>query len=78
MLASFNLSTDMPNFLAILYRLSPDTTVYVLVSLALVGILSTWPILRLLVVRLFRFLISSTVVFNFLAILYKLSPGTTV
>ena len=40
--------------------------------------LSVCPIERLLEVRLFNDLISSTVVLNLLAILYKLSPLTTV
>ena len=48
------------------------------VVVSLRGIFSFWPILRVLVERLFRDLILFTVVLYFLAILYMVSPFFTV
>lgn len=45
-------------------------------SLLVVGIFSIWPMFRILLVRLLREIIASTVVLYFLAILYKVSPDT--
>ena len=42
------------------------------------GILSFWPILKLLLFKLFKSIISLTVMLYLLAKLYKLSPLTTV
>lgn len=79
----FILSTVVLYFFAILYKLSPDTTLYVLtlelvssVLLDEVGIFKLLPIVRLLEVRLLYAFNLSTVVLYFLAILYKVSPDT--
>ena len=70
--------------LAILYKLSPDTTWYsITVSswsgiLVVVGIFNIWPILKVFDVRLFNLFSSSTVVLNLLEIEYRLSPRCTV
>lgn len=63
-------------FLAIEYRESPDLTVYVVSLEVPNGILSTWPIWRVLVVRLLALLMASTVTLYWFAILYKESPDT--
>ena len=63
-------------FRAILYKLSPDCTIYV-ISEDLTGILRTIPIFNKLVFKLFIFIISLTLVLYLLAILYKLSPFFT-
>ena len=66
--------------LAIEYKLSPFFTVYTIhskgsLSLSLF-IFKLWPIDKLLLVKLFNFLIDSTDVLNLLAIPYKVSPDT--
>jgi len=73
----FNSSTVVLKFFAIEYKLSPLFTTYVFSLVDVVGIFSVWPILNKFDVRLFRFFIASTLVSNFLAIEYKLSPETT-
>lgn len=74
--------------LAIAYKVSPDFTVYVPVVGVIdeevppfdskLGILNCCPILNVLLVRLFKFFIASTVVLYFFAMLHKLSPDLTV
>ena len=68
---------------AILYKESPDLTVYSTVfddgvSDDVVGSFKTWPTDKMFDVRLFNLFISSTVVLYFWAILYKESPLFTV
>lgn len=61
---------------AILYKLSPDFTVYVVVVLVS-GIISSWPIISVLFVRPLAFFNSSIVVLYFWATEYRLSPDFT-
>ena len=74
----FNRSTVVLNLLAIEYKLSPFSTWYTLLSSSKEGTCNIFPICKILVSKLFNFLIVSTVVSNFFAILYKLSPFKTV
>ena len=73
-------STVVLYFLAIEYKVSPTWTICVFVEIfsLLVGIFKICPILNVLLVKLFKFLMASTVVLYFLAIEYKVSPTWTV
>lgn len=77
----FNLfisSTDVSNFLAMEYKLSPFWTVYVVSKLSFVGIFRTSPIDKRFDVRLLAFFMASTVVLYSFDILYRESPLFTV
>ena len=79
LLSFFISSTVVLYLLAIAYNVSPDFTVYVLVVvLVCEGIFKTWPILRVLLVKLFNDFILSTVVLYLFAIPYRVSPLFTV
>ena len=71
--------TVVENLLAIPYKVSPFSTVYVDTSGYVFSVTSrTWPICRLLEVKLFKDFSFWTVVENWLAMLYKVSPLFTV
>ena len=77
LLRVFNSLTVVLYLFAIFQRLSPDLTVYVFsLVLFVLGSLSTWPIDKLLDVKLFKDFKSLTVVLYLFAILHKLSPDT--
>ena len=66
--------------MAIAYKESPFTTVYVVSSFdgTVPFTCNTWPILKFVEVILFKLIKSCTVTLNFCAILYSESPFTTV
>lgn len=75
----FSSFTVVPQVEAILYSVSPDETVCVVGKVVLVpGIFNTCPICNVFDVKLFVDFNFSTVVSNFFAIVYKLSPFFTV
>ena len=73
----FSLSTVVLNLLAIEYRVSPFSTMYVVVDVVL-GTRIVWPTDKRFDVRLFNCFNSSTVVLFSLAIEYSVSPLFTV
>lgn len=79
----FNFSTVVLYFFAIEYKVSPDFTVYVVnvVGISIISVSgnrSTWPMVSVLLVRLFSFFKISTVVLFWVAMRYSVSPALTV
>lgn len=77
----FIASTVVLYLFAILYRLSPDTTLYSITDgvcsgscVIVVGIFNTFPTLSVFDVKLFNDFNSSTVIPNLFAIPYSVSP----